>query len=82
MSKNTFNAIQAVFKDSGWMIFTELMHDKIETLADRSAQIVANMYCPQTKLSCAIQFKGSSYVPPIADKHKQTAPILEGSNQP
>jgi hypothetical protein len=42
-SKHSYNLMQGIPKNDDWRFFTQLMYDKIDTLADKPEEIVTKM---------------------------------------
>ena len=49
-SKHSYYLMQGIPRDDDWRFFTQLMYDKIDTLADKPEEIVTRMKAHQTRL--------------------------------
>jgi len=52
-SEHSYYLMQGIPKDDDWRFFTQLMYDKIDTLADKPEEIVTNMIAHEARLQKA-----------------------------
>jgi hypothetical protein len=49
-SEHSYNLMQGIPKDNDWRVFTQLMYDKIDILADKPEEIVTKMKAHEARL--------------------------------
>jgi hypothetical protein len=48
-SDHTYSLMKGVLQDDDWRLFTQLMYDKIDTLADKPEEIVTKMIAHEAR---------------------------------
>jgi hypothetical protein len=70
MGEHSYYLMQGILKDDDWRFFTQLMYDKIDTLADKPEEIDTKMRAHEA-LTKGRRFGCGSQVPKLADEQRE-----------